>query len=599
GTDLALALALCNVLIERGYVDTAYLMQHTNAPYLVGEDGFLYRVGGKEQVWDEATSGPLPYDDPAAVLALEGEYDVGGETMKPSFQLFREHVAQYTPVWAADICGLTVDQITGVAVELGENALIGSTITVDGEQLPYRPVAIMAYHMTQQELGFQANRAMFLLMMLLGAVGAVGGQMIDLSWKIHKNYNELDTIEVGDPPYNFYLKNSKFFPINTALPGVTAKVMLNPAKYGVDDLPEMLIVHMANPLMSFLSQEDFIESYKKFDFVTVISPWLNETADHFADIVLPAATIEKYEGPISVSDQYVEGVTLRLPPMDPLFQSKGEIDIYMDLCEKAGILFGPGGYLDQINTALGLEDPYALPLDRKPEVRDIFDRWAQSEGIEDGIGYFETHGVLIKGPVAATKKYGYATSPPFGGALHRLYGESLLRYRQEMQAKGADEIYWQDYTAFPTWRLPTMEGSPADVYDLYLISYKLISQKQSRTSFIPLLAELAPHPEGRLDINPITAAARGISDGDEVRVESHNAVTGETRSLKVKAVLTESIRLDTVGMPAHFGLWTHPWNEGQGPNPNTLYFTGEGYVTNTADQSYHVKVRVSKEGGEG
>ncbi|MEE9593631.1 MAG: molybdopterin-dependent oxidoreductase, partial [Thermoplasmata archaeon] len=44
GTDLALALALCNVLIERGYVDTAYLIQHTNAPYLVGENGFLYRV---------------------------------------------------------------------------------------------------------------------------------------------------------------------------------------------------------------------------------------------------------------------------------------------------------------------------------------------------------------------------------------------------------------------------------------------------------------------------------------------------------------------------------------------------------------------------
>ncbi len=596
GTDLALALALCNVLIERGYVDAAYLTQYTNAPYLVGEDGFFYRVGGTEQVWDQGTSGPLPYDNPAAIPALEGEYGVGGETLKPAFQLFKEHVAQYTPAWAADICGLTADKITGVAVELGENALIGSVITVDGELLPYRPVAIMAYHMTQQELGFQANRAMFLLMMLLGAVGAVGGQMIDLSWKIHKNYTALDTVEIGDPPYNFYLKDSRFYPINTALPGVTAKVMLDPARYGVDDLPEMLILHMANPLMSFLSQQDFLDSYKKFDFVAVISPWLTETADYFADVVLPAATIEKYEGPMSASDQYVDATALRLPPMDPLFESRGEIDIYLDLCEKAGVLFGEGGYLDQVNAGLGLEDSYALPLDRKPAVRDIFDRWARSQGLEDGIGYFETQGVLIKGPVAATKRYGYATDPPFGGALHRLYGESLLRYRQEMQAKGADEIYWQDYTPFPTWRPLTMEGSPAE-YDLTLISYKLITQKQSRTSFIPLLAELSPR--SRLDINPQTAAARGIGEGDEVWVESHNAVTGETRRLRVKAALTESVRPDTVGMPFHFGLWTHPTNEGQGPNPNTLYYTGEGYVSNTADQSYHVKVRVYKEGGGG
>jgi anaerobic selenocysteine-containing dehydrogenase len=182
--------------------------------------------------------------------------------------------------------------------------------------------------------------------------------------------------------------------------------------------------------------------------------------------------------------------------------------------------------------------------------------------------------------------------PPYGGIRHRLYGESLLRYREEMRAAGAEEIYWRDYTPLPTWRPPTMEESPP-FYDLYLISAKKIEHKQSRSSQIPLLAELAPTQY--VAINPKTARERGIADGDWVWVESHNAVTGETRRLKVQARFYEGIRPDTVAMPHHYGeVARHPWAKDQGPSPNYLFFTGEGYVGMTADQSFHVKVRIYK-----
>jgi anaerobic selenocysteine-containing dehydrogenase len=162
-----------------------------------------------------------------------------------------------------------------------------------------------------------------------------------------------------------------------------------------------------------------------------------------------------------------------------------------------------------------------------------------------------------------------------------------------MAAKGADKMYWQDYAALPAWRVPTMDSSPKE-YGLTLISFKRIEFKQSRSSFIPLLAELAP--EQMLEINPKTAKAMGIKDRDMVWVESHNAVTGETRKLSapVRARYTQGIRPDTVGMPHHFGHWTHPWSKKRGPSPNEIYYTGEGYVANTADQSFHVKVRVFK-----
>ncbi|HET9443173.1 MAG TPA: molybdopterin dinucleotide binding domain-containing protein, partial [Acidimicrobiales bacterium] len=434
-----------------------------------------------------------------------------------------------------------------------------------------------------------AMRAMLMVAMLLGSVGAAGGTHIDFTWKVHDNYQKLDTVKIKDPPYDFMLKDSKYFPINTGLPGLVAKVMVDPGKYGVEKLPRVVIVHMANPLVSFPDRRAFLDAWGKFEFVTVISPWLSETADYFADVVLPAATMEKYEGPIKADDPYVDAVTVRLPVGEPIYESRGEIDIYLSLAEAMGVLGGEKGYLANINTRLAL-GAQALPLDVKPTAREVLDRWARAQGIEEGLAYFEEHGVKVKGPRAPAKMYGYVTDPPFGGLIHRLYGESLLRYQEEMRAKGAEEIYWQDYTALPVWREPTYTRTPP-AYDLHLISYKVIENKQSRSSFNALLAELMP--QQRLDINPATARRKGIGNGKWVQVESRHALTGETRRVRVRAHYTEGIRPDTVGLPHGFGLWTHSVSRGMGPSANELYFTGEGYVANTADQAYLVMVRVT------
>ncbi|GAB4335204.1 MAG: molybdopterin-dependent oxidoreductase [Dehalococcoidia bacterium] len=499
GTDLALALALCHEVLETGSIDRDYLLRYTNAPWLVRADGTFLRRDEKEQVWDIRTGRPAPWDDPNVEPALEGAYRAGGEEVRTVLDLFREHVAAYTADWASDVCGIPAESVRRIASELVQHARIGSTIVVDGVPVPHRPVGIMAYHVAQQELGFQAVRAMLLLMMLLGSVGAAGGQHADFGWKLHDNYQKLDQVEISDGPYNLYLDKSRFYPINSNNTGVVAKVMLEPDRYGLATMPEAALIHMTNLLASFPSQKDLLAAFQLFKFIAVIDPWLSLTADFLADVVLPAATMEKYEGPLNVGDPETDAVSLRVPVMDPLFESRGDIDIYLDLTERMGILYGDDGYLAQLNAALKLPDELSLPLDTKLAVREIFDRWARSQGIDEGVAYFETTGVKIKGRITPTKSYGYATDPPFGGRIHRLYGESLLRYQQEMQAKGSAQIYWQDYTAFPTWRAPTFEASPPD-YDLYLVSYKLIEFKQSRASMVPLLAELAP--EQHLEMNP-------------------------------------------------------------------------------------------------
>src|SRR3989304_2525459 len=147
----------------------------------------------------------------------------------------------------------------------------------------------MTYHITQQEFGFQFTRAANLLMMLLGAMGAVGGTFTDFKWTIHKNYKALDEVKVKDPPYNIFLKDSKYFPINSANPSVGAKVMLEPAQSGGDYVPAVLILHMPTPGAGSADPPKSQAAYRNFKVIAAIAPWLSETADLFADVVLPAA----------------------------------------------------------------------------------------------------------------------------------------------------------------------------------------------------------------------------------------------------------------------------------------------------------------------
>ena len=590
GSDLALALALANEIVRLGTLDTEYLVKYTNAPFLVGEDGLFLRTGGKELVWDTATNSAKPFDADGVSPALEGSYRVQGQNAKTAFELFKEHIREYTPEWAAGITDVPAEQIRELAKAIVDTAQIGSTIVVDGVEVAYRPVGIHTYHMAQQELGFQTVRAMLLVMMLVGAVGAAGGQLSDATWKIHANFEKFGTLKVSEPPYNIWLSNSKWFPINSNNTAVVSLVLQDPAKWGVEKLPEVMIVHMTNPALAFGSQRDIVEGLKKIPFIVVIDPWLSKTADLLADVVLPASTLEKYEGPLAAGDIYTDAVALRLPLMKPLGESRSELEIYLDICEATGTLYGEKGYIDQINQALGLKDEFALPLDKKPTPEEIFDRWAKAQGLKEGLAFFEQNGVWVKGPVSPKKLYGWAAEPRFGGIRHRFYGESLLSAQRQMKAAGAEEWAWRDYTPFPTWRPPTMESSPRE-YDLYLISYKLIEFKQSRGHQLPLVAELAP--KQHLWMNPRAAKERGLRAGDEVWVESHNAVTGETKRVRARVALTEGIRPDTVGLPHHFGGEArHPWAADDGPGAASLYYTGPGYIQMTADQSFHVKVRV-------
>ncbi|MFC2069774.1 molybdopterin-dependent oxidoreductase, partial [Chloroflexota bacterium] len=180
GTDLAVFLAMANLIVnEIGIYDREYIRQKTNGPYLAGTDKCFVRdeETGYPLIWDEKDGKAKSYDDSTLTHpALEGEYTVNGVKCQPSFQLLKEHLKQYKPAWAAEISTVPEERIKRLAQELVDEAKIGSTIEIDGKEVPYRPACVVGYKgVNTHTNGFHQYAALTLLNSLLGNQDVCGG----------------------------------------------------------------------------------------------------------------------------------------------------------------------------------------------------------------------------------------------------------------------------------------------------------------------------------------------------------------------------------------------------------------------------------------
>ncbi|MEK9723935.1 MAG: molybdopterin-dependent oxidoreductase, partial [Rhodospirillaceae bacterium] len=162
-SDPAFLFALIHrILNERDWwelCDLTFLKNETNAPYLVGPNGYFLRdrESGKPLIWDTADGVAKPYDAEIADAALDGtftlasvEHGPDSETWehdaaeaRPAFALLVDHMADYSPEWAEAECDVPAATIRRVADEFIDHARVGATIEIEGRTLPLRPVGIM------------------------------------------------------------------------------------------------------------------------------------------------------------------------------------------------------------------------------------------------------------------------------------------------------------------------------------------------------------------------------------------------------------------------------------------------------------------------
>jgi anaerobic selenocysteine-containing dehydrogenase len=202
GTDGALLMAISNELLKQGLYDRDFLVQYTNAAELVIQDesrddhGMFYRAemhvdegcfDPENKLWwdrelDVAMSTRTPGSDPY----LLGEFTLDdGTQVKPSFQLLKERVAEYTPEWAEGITGIPAATIKRLAHEMGvvaRDQKIELPIKwtdcwgndhdkVVGSPVSFHSMRGLAAHSN----GFHTIRALSVLMTLLGTIDTPGG----------------------------------------------------------------------------------------------------------------------------------------------------------------------------------------------------------------------------------------------------------------------------------------------------------------------------------------------------------------------------------------------------------------------------------------
>jgi anaerobic selenocysteine-containing dehydrogenase len=98
--------------------------------------------------------------------------------------------------------------------------------------------------------------------------------------------------------------------------------------------------------------------------------------------------------------------------------------------------------------------------------------------------------------------------------------------------------------ALPTWHaIPGHEGLNAE--QLVLVTFKVNVQSQGRSQNARWLDEI--QHDSAAWLNPVTAAARGIGDGEQVRIAS------EIGEIVARARVTQAVAPGVVALPTHGG----------------------------------------------
>ncbi len=619
-SDLALMLAICDVIVnELNTYDVAYMKVHTNAPYLIGPDGHYVRSKtdlvtdpfrlkqkvGKPYLWDIVDKKAKTWDDPTLKdTALEGSYVVDGVQCKPAFQLFKDQVKSNTPEWAEKLTTVPAQTIRNLAKEWVDNAQIGSTITVDGNVMPFRPVLWAGGRGVHNTIwGFDSYAAQWIMQMLVGAMGVPGGvtggpDFLQLNpadgvnWTTAATYGAYNFGPV--PPVR--ADQQELFPMSYKVYPRIWKAILNPKDYYLQYPIEAALFSGVSAIQGCTEPNTIAQAMMKIPFIFTMSYQFGEE-EQLADIVLPDNSfMERYTiasataitpeqvTPGSYSTTYT---VLRQPTLDtPVYNSRDTNDIMIDLAERLGILYGNGGLNDRANRSM--KAPYKLDLNKKYAFRDIVDLTLKSSfGDQYGLDWFKTNWLKPASSLKATEYFG--SWSPTQKIRRPFYNEYFLwageQWASDLKKNGLsvqpnNDFHTTSLHPFPTFiPSPQISGDTAvpSEYDLWAIHSKTLVHSMANPMSEAWKGELLQlHDPYTMMIlmNTETAQAKGIKTGDSVVVESP---WGKT-SGQVK--VTELIHPEAVGIFGCFGNTSvdMPAYARFGPHMNELCTLDERYI---------------------
>ncbi|HLB11786.1 MAG TPA: molybdopterin-dependent oxidoreductase [Dehalococcoidia bacterium] len=539
GTDLALFLAMHNVIIKEGLYDVGFLRRWTNAPFLVRDNDGLFLRGDEPTylAWDEKAGAPHaadPWFPPQVEPALEGSYTVEGTRCRPAWQLFQDLVEPCTPEWAQEVTWVPAEDIRRVA------RLFATT----------KPAAADWYNgLHKGTNNYYASLALALLEVVTGNWDVPGG----LTFESRLPFRDVKGMEYL--PKNWPDKSL------VAQEGFSVRSQLRELVGPMNLVAQAILAGKPYPIKGMLSlasgvgtsnpnSKKMMEALQSLEFLAVGDIW-KTPATEMADIALPCATFWESEF-VNYSAPYV---MYRRAVVEPQHESWPDLKIIFELAGRLGYGkdFWDGDVRKAFDFTLG---PLDITLD-------------QLEASPRGIRYSP--------PEPPPRKYAAIderTGKPKG--VDTPTGK-LEVYSEQLRLLG--------YEALPRWAEPEPGpvATPELAADFPLIlcsGFKPMHWIHGQLRAVPWLRELEAEPSAW--INRRTGAKMGIQDGDPVVVETPRRDGTLQGYVRVKARLTEALHPRAVHIP--YGWWQECAPLGLEGYGN---LDGSANVNNLYDDSFH------------
>jgi biotin/methionine sulfoxide reductase len=409
-----------------------------------------------------------------------------------------------SPEWAADICGITAQSIRELARSMAST----------------RTLITVAWSLQRAQNGEQPFWMAATLAAMLGQIGLPGGG-------IGYGYGAIGGVGVsvkrlagltfpqGDNAI------SDFIPVARI-----ADMLLNPGQHHQD--------------LNRLEQ-----AFRRPETIIVHEPWWTATAKR-ADIVLPATTpYEREDIGRAMGDSYL----FHMPRLiDPVDEARDDYEIFSALAQR-----------------MGLEQEFTQGRSAEDWLLHLYDEFRQStsaDGIDlptfDELRERNWIDLPVRGAEFAQIPFAEFRENPEVAPLAtpsgriEIFSETIARF-------GYDEC-----PGHPCWQAPDewLGAELAARYPLHLVSPqpgdKLHSQMECA------IADQPGARPGAIEINPVDASARKLSDGDLVTVFNGRG------ACRARAHISDDIRPGVVSLST--GAWFDPDSIGtdtQG-NPNVL-----------------------------
>jgi anaerobic selenocysteine-containing dehydrogenase len=403
------------------------------------------------------------------------KYTLGFDQLREKVKAYPpERVAQWTGIAAADIRKLAREYAT------------------------VRPSVIrLNYGVQRSEGGGMATRSIVMLPCVIGSWKEIGGGL------------QMSTS--GAAAFN--TKALKRTDLMQAALGREART-INMVELGrvpntLNDPPvKALFVYNSNPAAVAPRHNEVVRGLLRPDLFTVVhEQFFTDTTD-YADIVLPATTFFEHKDLQKAYGHYYVQVSNQA--IAPLGECRPNVELFRALAERMG--FEDACFRETVNEmidlALGSDDPWFEGITRERlEVGQVRMNFGGQDSDQDAADLRLSRPGQRSGPTQ--------TQPflPFAQGGFRTPSGKAELYSEAVKALGLDPV--ADFTP-PT---ESRNGKQPGALPLELLARKSDNFLNSTFSNVASVREM--EESGLLEISSPDALARGIADGDRVRVFNH------------------------------------------------------------------------------